>query len=106
MSTGIKEIEKLNADAEYLIDMDARHGELENRIAISDKIANVKLTQEKKETDDRKDALGRKNTAMRNRLQKSRHEEFIIDLPQPHDEVGLRKYRSPPPISRDCELRN
>ena len=47
MPNGIRAIGKLNANAERLMELGAMVGELENRVAISDEIANVKLTKSK-----------------------------------------------------------
>ena len=65
MLSGLREIEKLNANEERLRESNATPGELENRISISGKNANAKLTKSKKRT------IGNieKNTALRNRLQ-------------------------------------
>ena len=45
MLNGIKEIGKLNAGEECLMELNARHAELENRIAIFDEITNAKLSK-------------------------------------------------------------
>ena len=50
MSMGLNEIGKLNINEERLAELKARLLELEDRIAISDKITNGELTQEKKDT--------------------------------------------------------
>ena len=47
MPMGLREIGKLHADAECLMDSDARLGELENRIAISEEITNAKLIKDR-----------------------------------------------------------
>ena len=48
MLKGLKEIEQLNVNEECLMDMEEILGELENRIAISDKTTSEKLTKGKK----------------------------------------------------------
>ena len=48
MTHGLREIGKFTADAECLMDLDARLWELENRIAIFDEITNAKLVKERK----------------------------------------------------------
>ena len=65
---------------------------LGNRIEISDKITNAKLTIEKKMRE-MKETLEKKNTTLRKRLQESSQKEFIIDLSKPPEDVELRKDR-------------
>ena len=57
---GLKEIEKLNMDEERLTESKARLGKLEGRIAINDKIANEKLTKERKKRTQEKKPLGKR----------------------------------------------
>ena len=47
MLSDLKEIAQLNVSGECLMELNARHGELDNRIAIGGKIANAKLTKER-----------------------------------------------------------
>ena len=54
MLNDIREMGKLNAGAECLIDPNGGLGELENRIAISDEITNAKLLKEKDDMAKRK----------------------------------------------------
>ena len=44
MLNGLREIEKLNANAECIMGPNARLRELDNRIEISDAVTNSKLT--------------------------------------------------------------
>ena len=60
-------------------------GALEDRLAISDEIANAKLTIAKKEMGKRKGNLEKLNTTLRDRLQESTQREFIIELGNPHE---------------------
>ena len=102
----LREIEKLNAYAECLMDSNAMLGELQNRIAISDEIRNAKLTNEAKSGNHERKINERKerneeekreprseNTTLRNRPHGSIEQEFIIDLAKPNDEDELRKAR-------------
>ena len=57
MLTGMGGIGKLYASEECPTELNSRHGELENRISISEKITNGKLTKEKKEMKEIKEAL-------------------------------------------------
>ena len=91
----LREIEKLNASEEVLIELNARLGELANRIAISGKITNAKLTKEKKETKGRNECLAGRNTALRSRLRESNMEDFVIGPTQHPEEIALRKDRFP-----------
>ena len=77
---GLWEIVKFDANEECLTELNARLGELENRIAISGEITNAKLMGEKEELQNRKTNLASKITTIRKRLQWSSKEEFIIDL--------------------------
>ena len=58
-------------NAESLTDLNARIGELDNRIAISDEIANARLTTEKEDLENRKTSLEGRGARLRNRLQES-----------------------------------
>ena len=47
MLNGIREIEWLGVNADFLIDLNVEHEELENRIPVSGEIANAILTKER-----------------------------------------------------------
>ena len=76
MLKGLREIEKLNADEECLMNLNARVWGLENRIGIIEEIANAKLTQSEEESHQRKKNLTSTGTALRKRLQEGSQEEF------------------------------
>ena len=67
--------------------------ELQNKEIISDRTASKTISKEKVEREEHLGELKKKDTILRNRLQKSGRKEFIIDLTQHPEEIEREKER-------------
>ena len=64
--------------------------ELQNKEIISDRTASKTISKEKVEREEHLGELKKKDTILRNRLQKSGRKEFIIDLTQHPEKIAKK----------------